>query len=639
MADGDKIYQISADLAPGSAFSASIDPSGNLNLRREQQRSLYDRLLMGKALSSELGFESVAGNLTAQPPSWVQAHTRMNQAFVIGAISSSMHEVTNLNAYLSGAGPLETSAVPASSSMYYSKENRFRNVIYKVSASDVLATQLGATYVPVSGVYLTASNSTFLSPWSIPFSIDDYGRIRDIKVWIEFIHSGSFLTRSLSEVAISLRSPNVNFGYAHPWYDSSKTLENIFSYASLASLTLPKCNFIKSSYLLWEGSRVVDPLYAHKLCSWDTDRHMRTIFSDSSANPNPRHLDPLYAKNGEIPTGGVNQLSGSSPAHLGGSPTASFVGGYYPWFADPRINGLNNSSGGSTSPPPGWLTGPGGTAAVNEFATTGSNNGLKDIRPIYPLLDDIFVKPPWPWESGSYNTLLTGFEEIEEIYKNTVMRPGLRGTEVHGVWKLMFGLEQPVFFRQARLEFIIDQRAGNEIRQRLFDRGGPVYKPNRLIRRAILTCSLGARSDFVPLGPLVYVYDKAIEEYGRTVGITDDTGSFADFSVFTRITGTLSEYLTGSTHAGARHAFLHNEFGTPYIPLSSGSGLQPQSQTVVEFDDSRATVSDVLNPKTLIPSKNTLQSLLSSGEYSKSTSRRMIEKIEELDLLNTSGSV
>src|SRR5205085_1403595 len=87
------------------------------------------------------------------------------------------------------------------------------------------------------------------------------------------------------------------------------------------------------------------------------------------------------------------------------------------------------------------------------------------------------------------------------------------------------------------------------------------------------------------------------EEYGRTVGITDNTGSFTDFAVFSRITGTLQAFLTSSGHESMRRAYLRNEFGTPFIPLSSGSGESPAFQFFDEVDiGAREFAAGVLRP-------------------------------------------
>ena len=80
----------------------------------------------------------------------------------------------------------------------------------------------------------------------------------------------------------------------------------------------------------------------------------------------------------------LHQLDGSvNPANTGslvtGAPTGSVLSGNdWPWISDARVQDSGNH-GAAGSPPRGWLTGPGGVAAANEFATTGSNDGAAEM--------------------------------------------------------------------------------------------------------------------------------------------------------------------------------------------------------------------------------------------------------------------
>lgn len=132
-----------------------------------------------------------------------------------------------------------------------------------------------------------------------------------------------------------------------------------------------------------------------------------------------------------------------------------------------------------------------------------------------------------------------------------------------------------------------------------------------------------------------YVYTLPRDnDYGRTVGITDNTGSnLNDFAVFTRLSGTLADRLTGSGQ-GALYSYLHNEFGTPYIPISSGSGLSP---SLFVFDAgesglSRQFISDLLEQKTILKRSNNLQSVLSRNSYLNDTLARRRQILVDLDV-------
>lgn len=397
---------------------------------------------------------------------------------------------------------------------------------------------------------------------------------------------------------------------------------------------------------------------------YDTDIDMRTVFTDSSRYTNPRNLTQLYRGTTEL-TPGVSTLPGmlmldehsyASPfsasirllqtagvwgatAALTFRPTNSqntqLSGANCPWMFDSRVppgifHGLNYfstiTSSLGLSPPPGWLTGPGGTANVNEFPTNGANLGPADIQPVYPILDDVYVEKIYD-QPNPTNPRALPFERNRIIG----FRPGLRGTEINGTWRLMLGIAGDTFtgdvtgsvragvwFRQARLEFLVDE--GEPSRDtypsksfRFKKHGIPKKEANK--RVAIMSGSsawdVGVNFVFVNSNP----------EYGRSVGITDQSGS-SQFAVFSQLTGAFVDVLSGSGDlAGVRLAYLTNEFGTPYIPLSSGSGLAPSFDT---FDNSESKISreifsETLNPTTLISRDNTLRAHMARADVLKTT--------------------
>jgi hypothetical protein len=129
----------------------------------------------------------------------------------------------------------------------------------------------------------------------------------------------------------------------------------------------------------------------------------------------------------------------------------------------------------------------------------------------------------------------------------------------------------------------------------------------------------------------VYVEQK--DDYGRSIGITDSTSSFYDsFAVFSRITGSLYERLQTSGR-DVFTTYIDNEFGTPYIPISSGSGISPSFDV---FDSARAkaareVIDSVMRPKPKISQQNTLKTHLSRTGYVKSTRDSILEKIDLMD--------
>lgn len=743
MADHSNIGQF--DLSADLMMSASTQPvaaSGSLNTRRIGERRLYDQLLMGQAKKSQFDeapsivitqtgpqtFTSASvGQATyarefATPPSWTQSNTPgsdIHHGFVIGSLSSSRHEATRLNAFKSGTAPLEYTAVPASGTIFYSKAQNFVYAVYKLSASLNLpvvpnlpdrSPSTAENGIPrgffdaTSGSY---RNQNYWKPAIFEINIPDYGRIRDIRVWVEFIHdirgTGSLTSSAgstapyayhgLQGVQVALRSPNVHFQYAHPLWNDPKTSglrkrpdSAITGSANqFGSFYQNVPDLLRGTYLLWAGHAVDDDLGISlgsqtgtinggngqnnglgDYPDWDQDMDMRTIFWDGSTQRNTRHIGQLYntaIDTNPGPSSGITALlSGGSPnanAILNGSTLnaagASAFGLNVPWFYDSRIgsgNLKNPAALTNLSPPVGWLNGPGGATGSGEFPTTGSQQGPSNIQAVYPLLDDIFVQKVFD------DVASTGATTLPSGHKTFIgFRPGLRGTEIHGRWQLLIGnksdfgastgmLANPLagtWFRQFRLEFILDK--GQEpvsfypSKQRRFKR--PSYVPIRDGYRRVQMLSGSSEWDI----GVNYVLTLQDPTYGRSIGITADTGSTTDFAVFTRITGTLADMLTGSQFASTRLSFLNNQFKTPFIPISSGSGLSPAFQffqlnpaDAENFAIARRIVRDTLNSKTPFGQGNTIRDALNRSGYVSSTRDNILSSLNSF-ISSFTGSV
>jgi hypothetical protein len=728
MASGIGIIDVSGDQAV--QVSSSADVSGNVNTRRGPQRKLYDGLLLGSDVNTM--------------PSWTQYFVGKRDAYVVSECSSTNHEITRLNAYLSGTEDVDGNddVFP----LYYSKNNRFRYLSYKLSASALLpinppdleqfpfvasATIVDGGNPNYRSVYVAASgcyrNYSVFNPAVFSLDVPDYGKIRDIRVWVEFVHDvcpatgaygihgndGSYsgsVSQGLQNVQVALRSPNVSFKYAHPLWNDPK-VTNFLKYPNPA-VTGSNNQFgtkyqvvpslLCGTYLLWAGhaceqdlsfalgvesgslfsytGSTVDRSYSE----YDTDLHIRTVFWDGSATPNPRDLSPLYLNANDQDPGKPSGISGSmcnwpktdTPSQKwfalnGNSLTATGVttgtmgsrGISVPWFDDINVSRgklapftMNATSSWpyptgtwGFSPPPGWLTGPGGTANTNEFPTTGSQFGPDTIQSVYSLLDDVYVKkivddvqvtasnPDMPYNRPQ----IMGF------------RPGLKGSEIHGRWQLLIGnradfdanvgmVGRPragFWFRQLRLEFIVDTNEGVDqfisSRRRRFKKSSGVYGKEGKKRFKILSGSaqwdIGVNYEFVEQKP----------EYGRTIGITSLTGTYFDsFAVFSRPTGSLADRLSGSGDFFTK--YLSNEFGTPYIPISSGSGVDPTFD-IVDTEAAAAArklADEVLRPKPLIRQSNTLQSHLNRAKIVKSTRDQASRRADLINELGpASGSV
>lgn len=216
--------------------------------------------------------------------------------------------------------------------------------------------------------------------------------------------------------------------------------------------------------------------------SFNTDIDMRTIFDDSSVYLNPREasVNPLgrlvnegqYASPSSASLFGYMKYENFGPVF---DTDHSMTGSNVPWMMDDRIapgilfgrdrnfatgtDGVVMSS--SLFPiPKGWIIGD-ETGPV----TYGLQLGPQSIRPVYPMLDDIVVEKTFTDTSYTSNSYFAAPADVKFLGK----RPGLRGSEVHGRWKLLIGnnadfvsgeptgsIRDGIWFRQFRLEFTVD---------------------------------------------------------------------------------------------------------------------------------------------------------------------------------------
>jgi hypothetical protein len=385
------------------------------------------------------------------------------------------------------------------------------------------------------------------------------------------------------------------------------------------------------AFLSFENRRHSSSMYNE----FDTDIDMRTIFTDSSNIVNPRNLSSLHGEASLTSTGfGESRRRLLVDSKYPSPSSASISRGYnaigerlqmtepsvlsganYPWMCDQRV--FPGRLTGFATPPSGAVPSEWYSGLSGQFSSSGEQLGPSTIQPVYPLLDDVYVEKIVDFPTTSQlpfdrsSTKLVGF------------RPGLRDTEVNGKWTLLIGTEGDsgaanaragIWFRQFRLEFLIDEGPRDQqfypSRSRKFSK--PSHVPAANGKRLIAVMS---GSSIWDIGTNV-VYTEVPQDYGRTVGITDNTGSSLDgFAVFSRVTGTLYDRLD----SGAKSAYLNNEFGTPYIPLSSGSGEDPSFDPFTKEDKalSKQVLNDVIGAKANFMSSNTLKSLASRSRYSR----------------------
>ena len=275
--------------------TSSLDVEGNLNFRRPLEKKRYNNWLLGDATRVDLGHTEDDGNTYSTPPSWVQSRTGVNHSHVVAPVSASGHDyqLKSINSYMSGnsAIGLETTAVPASGTEYYSKQSRFITRTYSLTASaDLSGTSNGwvGEFVAVSGNMISSwdvrdAGVANYSPIYFDIDIPDYGKIQNIRVWVEIISSTNGQSW-LEDLNISLRSPNVTNMASYPWVSGlASSVENlkVNSYTgSFAHSTFDSYPLL--SNITWLAS------------PWGRDMSVRTVFDDASLQRNNQHWDPLF---------------------------------------------------------------------------------------------------------------------------------------------------------------------------------------------------------------------------------------------------------------------------------------------------------------------------------------------------------
>lgn len=96
----------------------------------------------------------------------------------------------------------------------------------------------------------------------------------------------------------------------------------------------------------------------------------------------------------------------------------------------------------------------------------------------------------------------------------------------------------------------------------------------------------------------------------KASGITDSTAS-ANWAVFSRPAGEFADAISGSDHEHARWAYLHNEFGTPFVPISSAS--LSNDEMLFPSSSTRAAVTEIVSPSRRLASGQQLSDLAKKG--------------------------
>lgn len=309
------------------------------------------------------------------------------------------------------------------------------------------------------------------------------------------------------------------------------------------------------------------------------DFNMRTIFHDSSRNLNPLHLlnsGDRHDRDDDISSPSKTAFRAFRSATTASRDDGRFGvssgyyterrGAYVPWMLDERVNssffdnrGYSSFTGSdgvvvptsSLSPPVGWNTDP-----YTEFTTRGVQLGPEDIKPVFPLLDDVLIVDGY---DGSSRT-----------------RRGLRGRRARGTWYLLLAgrptsvideggpfeetFEHGLWFRNFRLEFLLDENEPDTFTRSRADSGPflttQVLKSFHDIDFDVTVKTRGAR------GPR---------------GISTSDGDVA-VAVSVALTGALAS-------ADLLPTLFANEFGTLHVPdsfLTASSGPTFTDEDVAE---------------------------------------------------------
>lgn len=274
-----------------------------------------------------------------------------------------------------------------------------------------------------------------------------------------------------------------------------------------------------------------------------------------------------------------------------------------------------------------------------EVLTVGPSLGPNDIKPVFPLLEDIYqqlVVPTSPDRQLPETKQLVGF------------RPGLRGTDIYGTWQFRFSTtpgifntngtadtvswaaltSSQVYIRQLRIEFLVDSTSGysdiqyfNPARERLYKRTSKGFRSGKNLIDII------SGSQWWDAG-VSYVYSYQHPEYGRTVGIT--TNEADDYAVFTRLTGALATALTGTPDWFLNPPAGEGMPGLPYIPLSSAS-LGEYGQPIGVTGTSADMIAATIDQQLPVPANNTLPAYLSRIRAIRTTQQRFEEQLRAID--------
>lgn len=572
---------------------------------------------------------------------------------ILAALQGNIIFVTSGSSAFTASVDVATAGTPPLIVLHIPTGYSSRSVDFTSGSVRILS--LASLSSSVSGVYI---NRTYYAPTEISVQVSERGQIRDIRTWVEFVHdandpalTASYTGFGLQGIQIALKSPNTSFYSAHPLWNSSiaRSLPLRTSNGMEPQYyQVPK--LLQNSYLLWAGHEVENGLSDTIVTSsfyheFDHDIHMRTVFWDGSTYANPRDLTRLFPSANTIAVG--DPLDYDTLLDIYASPTSGAISFAFqtmtnsltcsaaPWMLDNRI-----STGSvfisevvkaivSGSPPPGWLTGD-----PAEFLTSGSNLGPPNIRPVYPLLDDVLVRKAYIQQAT-----VTGAFSLPQAHGLIVgSRPGLRGTQVSGTWNVSFGSVADsyttsyaanslagVWLRQVRLEFVIDTGIGTfefiPSRSRKWSKSTLVPGHDGPQNIGIIS---GSSAWDVGVG---IIQRSQEQEYGRTVSITSDK-SATSFAVMSFLSGALNDSLNAQGVSSAPWFIGGNGFGTPYIPDSSMS-LGDVAAEQIDASASAEMYNQTIGQTTMIPNANTLYDYLNREDYSKTTEQRWSEALKQ----------
>jgi hypothetical protein len=417
-------------------------------------------------MSENLTVYTLTGELESRPSGSLTINPESVGGEMLPQYSSSNHEVTRLNAIVSGVIEYRPDTVKtwrstsgrsaqttssqyagermmqptAVSTLYYTKNTlsgsvdpKFKRLMYVLNSSDTgtIPGGSGSSYwntadrgdveggIGQYGRIVDANSQDTFQAW-IP--VNEKGKIRDIRVWVELVHKsrtpGDYAT-GLKGLQIAMLSPNVRGKGAYPiWnmngaeeflYDANPNVTGTDGLLGRSISNVQPEIFASGAYILWDGHvNTVTPYAVSNMglqgnwSEFDNDLDMRTVFSDNSPNYNPRSRIKVFPSATDGNPGAATDLQSSLISSTAGFQPLNYY--YSPSnYAMRNFSSTLNWNGPSVTVTGAWTP------------------WYVDPRmPNAALKENIIGTPPPGWVTGEPNGLFYPWSGAETSTSGTI---------------------------------------------------------------------------------------------------------------------------------------------------------------------------------------------------------------------------